>query len=160
MHRKSKTLSPQPPFSQILTSPDASTLEFYAALFFKQGPLEKFQVFFSFQETENNDKQAKLPLIRTIVTTWNADPVPWQKWQEPWPLPRKWSNEHIKSWGPDQTELVATASQKIMNLGQFIPMKAVCPWSSRSFFQKRSNLFFLESACSASLCFLNSPSTQ
>jgi len=73
---------------------------------------------------------------------------------ELWLLPREWSNELKKSWGPDQTELVAWAPQKIMNLRQFIPMKAACPWSSRSFFQKRTN-FFLEFACSTSLGFLN-----
>lgn len=41
-----------PTFSQILTSPDVIILELYAVLFFMQGPLEKFKVFFSFQETE------------------------------------------------------------------------------------------------------------
>jgi len=31
-----------PPFSQILPSPDTTTLEPYAVLYFMQGPLEKF----------------------------------------------------------------------------------------------------------------------
>lgn len=48
--KKPKTKTPT--FSQILTSPDVIILELYAVLFFMQGPLEKFQVFFSFQETE------------------------------------------------------------------------------------------------------------
>lgn len=42
-----------PTFSQILTSPDAITLELYAVVFFMQGPLGKFRsFFFSSQETE------------------------------------------------------------------------------------------------------------
>lgn len=56
---------------------------FYAILFFMQEPFEKFQCFWFFisRKVKHDDKQAKLPLIRTGATTQNTDPIPGHKWQ-------------------------------------------------------------------------------
>lgn len=99
-------------------------------------------VFFSYQETETQWQIGKAALNYNDSYNRKYWFCSMMETTELWLLPKEWSNEHLKSWGLYQTELVARASQKIMNLWQFIPMKAACPWSSRLFFQQRTNLFF------------------